>query len=181
MIAKIDLKNIATYDQQGIQLNDLKKINFIYGANGCGKTTISNFVHDNSDPKFDSCSLSWQNDLPLKVLTYNKEFRLKSDGVKSSLTVQNIMRRIIENYFKLLGKYGDDDLILKFESKEEQEICRSLISWINDGSHSINDDLYVELQDRTIEAYKKVFKNRFELTNHIGHYDMMMGEISTEV
>ena len=24
------------------------------------------------------------------------------------------MRRIIENYFKLLGKYGDDDLIQKF-------------------------------------------------------------------
>lgn len=72
---------------------------------------------------------------------------LKSDEVKSTLTIQNIMRRIIENYFKLLGKYGDDDLILKFETKEEQEICRSLISWINDGSHSINDDLYIELQE----------------------------------
>jgi wobble nucleotide-excising tRNase len=99
---------------------------------------------------------------------------LKSEGVKSSLTIQNIMRRIIENYFKLLGKYGDDDLILNFNSKEEQEICRSLISWINDGSHCINDDLYVELQDRAIEAYKKVFKDIFILTDHEGHYNMMM-------
>ena len=84
------------------------------------------------------------------------------------------MRIIIENYFKLLGKYGDDDLILKFATKEEQEICRSLISWINDGSHSINDDLYIELQDRTVEAYKKVFKDIFILTKHEGHYNMMM-------
>jgi len=99
---------------------------------------------------------------------------LKSDEVKSTLSIQNIMRRIIENYFKLLGKYGDDDLILKFETKEQQEICRSLISWINDGSHSINDDLYVELQDRTIEVYKNVFKDIFILTNHQGHYNMMM-------
>ncbi|MES2837567.1 MAG: AAA family ATPase [Bacteroidota bacterium] len=99
---------------------------------------------------------------------------LKSEGINSSLTIQNIMRRIIENYFKLLGKYGDDDLILKFETKEEQEICRSLISWINDGSHSINDDLYVELQDRTIETYKRVFKDIFVLTDHEGHYKMMM-------
>ncbi len=99
---------------------------------------------------------------------------LQREEVKSTLTVQNVMRRIIENYFKLLGKYGDDDLILKFGTKEEQEICRSLISWINDGSHSINDDLYVELQDRTIEAYKKVFKDIFVLTNHEGHYNMMM-------
>ena len=105
---------------------------------------------------------------------------LKGEGVKSNLTVQNIMRRIIENYFKLLGKYGDDDLILKFTTKEEQEICRSLISWINDGSHSINDDLYVELQDRTIESYKNVFKNIFVLTDHEGHYKMMMNITDAE-
>ena len=42
--------------------------------------------------------------------------------MKSSLTVQNVMRRIIENYFKLLGKLGDDELILKFPTKEEQEM-----------------------------------------------------------
>lgn len=106
---------------------------------------------------------------------------LKSVEVKSTLTIQNIMRRIIENYFKLLGKYGDDDLILKFETKEEQEICRSLISWINDGSHSINDDLYVELQDRTIDVYKKVFKDIFILTKHEGHYNMMMNIIEETV
>lgn len=106
---------------------------------------------------------------------------LKSAEVKSTLTIQNIMRRIIENYFKLLGKYGDDDLILKFETKEEQEICRSLISWINDGSHSINDDLYVELQDRTIEVYKNVFKDIFVLTKHEGHYNMMMNIIEETV
>lgn len=106
---------------------------------------------------------------------------LKSDEVKSTLTIQNIMRRIIENYFKLLGKYGDDDLILKFKTKEEQEICRSLISWINDGSHSINDDLYVELQDRTIDVYKDVFKDIFILTKHEGHYNMMMNIIEEAV
>ncbi|MEL0456686.1 AAA family ATPase [Flavobacteriaceae bacterium SZ-1-7] len=121
-------------------------------------TSLQSFGMDN--PIQSSYELLWQ--------------ELKSDGIKSSLTIQNIMRRIIENYFKLLGKYGDDDLILKFETKEEQEICRSLIAWINDGSHSINDDLFVELQDRTIEAYKKVFKDIFILTDHEGHYNMMM-------
>ncbi len=56
----------------------------------------------------------------------------------SRLAIQNTMRRIIENYFKMLGGYKDDDLIKKFISKEEQEIFRSLISWINDGSHGIS-------------------------------------------
>ena len=122
-------------------------------------TNIQSFIMEN--PIKSSYELLWQ--------------ELKSENVKSSITVQNIMRRIIENYFKLLGKYGDDDLIQKFTTKEEQEICSSLISWINDGSHSINDDLFVELQDRTIENYKKVFKDIFILTNHEGHFNMMMG------
>lgn len=127
-------------------------------------TSLQSFGMDN--PIQSSYELLWQ--------------ELKSDEVKSTLTIQNIMRRIIENYFKLLGKYGDDDLISKFTSKEEKEICRSLISWINDGSHSINDDLYVELQDRTVESYKKVFKDIFVLTKHEEHYKMMMG-INNEV
>jgi wobble nucleotide-excising tRNase len=121
-------------------------------------TSLQSFAMDN--PIQSSYELLWQ--------------ELKSEEVKSNITIQNIMRRIIENYFKLLGKFGDDDLIQKFKTKEEQEICRSLIFWINDGSHSINDDLFIELQDRTIEVYKKVFRDIFILTNHEGHYMMMM-------
>ena len=84
------------------------------------------------------------------------------------------MRRIIENYFKILGKYGDDELIKKFENKQEQEICRSLICWINDGSHGISDDLFIENQQYTIDIYHKVFEDIFKKTGHIEHYNMMM-------
>jgi wobble nucleotide-excising tRNase len=123
-------------------------------------STIQSFLTDN--PIFSSYELLWR--------------ELKSDNIKSCTTIQNIMRRIIEYYFKLLGKYGDDELIKKFATKEEQEICRSLICWINDGSHSVNDDLYIELQDRTVDGYKNVFKEIFNQTKNIGHYNMMMQE-----
>lgn len=99
---------------------------------------------------------------------------LKDKEHNSGITIQNTMRRIIENYFKILGKYGDDALIKTFENQEEQEICRSLICWINDGSHSISDDLFIENQSETIDKYLKVFEDIFVLTNHKGHYDMMM-------
>jgi wobble nucleotide-excising tRNase len=121
-------------------------------------TTIQSFIHEN--PIQTSYELLWKE---LKHREYNSE-----------VTIQNTMRRIIENYFKILGKYGDDDLILKFTDKEDQEICRSLISWINDGSHSITDDLYVELQTDAIDKYLKVFKEIFVLTKHEEHYNMMM-------
>ncbi|HZJ37156.1 MAG TPA: AAA family ATPase, partial [Gillisia sp.] len=99
---------------------------------------------------------------------------LKNKDNNSGITIQNTMRRIIENYFKILGKYGDDDLIDKFINPQEKEICRSLICWINEGSHTIPDDLFVELQDNTIENYFKVFKSIFKETGHIEHYNMMM-------
>ena len=92
----------------------------------------------------------------------------------SGIAIQNIMRRIIENYFKILGKYGDDELVLMFEKSEDQEICRSLISWINDGSHSIAEDLYIEVPDDIIDRYFEVFRQIFIKTDHIGHYNMMM-------
>lgn len=103
---------------------------------------------------------------------------LNSEHNSSSITVQNIMRRIIEHYFKLLGKYGDDDLINKFSTGEEQEICRSLICWINEGSHTIPDDLYIEQHDDTKEKYLMIFKKIFEEMNQIEHYNMMMRNVN---
>ena len=149
-----------------------KEVSFIDGRTKfCAKT---NFWILRKNEKFTNIQ-SFNMENPIKSSYELLWQELKNENVKSSITVQNIMRRIIENYFKLFGKYGDDDLIQKFTTKEEQEICSSLISWINDGSHSINDDLFVELQDRTIENYKKVFKDIFVLTNHEGHFNMMMG------
>ncbi|MCT4580333.1 MAG: AAA family ATPase [Flavobacteriales bacterium] len=122
------------------------------------KTSIQSFGQDN--PIYSSYELLW------------KELKEESTLV----SVQNTMRRIIENYFRVLGKYRDDKLVGKFDTKEEKDICRALISWVNDGSHSVNDDLYIEYQDETIENYKKVFKAIFDKTNHIEHYKMMMQE-----
>jgi len=122
---------------------------------------ISTFhAYEKKNPIQTSYQLLWQ--------------ELKDKEKNSMVTIQNTMRRIIENYFKILGNYKDDTLIQKFTSQEKQVICKSLISWINDGSHNIADDLYIERQDDSVEKYLEVFKNIFIFTNHEGHYNMMM-------
>lgn len=97
----------------------------------------------------------------------------------SGITIQNTMRRIIENYYSILGNRRDDFLLSKFTSKEEKEICRSLMSWTNEGSHTMPDDLYIESPDNTISKYLEVFREIFVHTENIGHYNMMM-EIEEE-
>ena len=84
------------------------------------------------------------------------------------------MRRILENYFAILGNRRDDFLISKFENREDKDICRSLLSWTNEGSHTMPDDLFIELPDGVIEKYIIVFKNIFLHTDNYGHYNMMM-------
>ena len=68
MIKNISITNVATYDDNGVEINDLKKVNFIYVANGCGKTTISNFLYNPNDSKFSKSSLTWQNGIPISTL-----------------------------------------------------------------------------------------------------------------
>ena len=41
MIKKIEIKDIATFDHKGIEIDELKKVNVIYGSNGTGKSTVS--------------------------------------------------------------------------------------------------------------------------------------------
>lgn len=99
---------------------------------------------------------------------------MKTNTNASLVTIQNIMRRIIENYFGILGKKTDDSIVDSFLLLEEKRVCRSLISWINDGSHSIPDDLNIDSYTDSVERYKKIFKEVFEKTGHKAHYDMMM-------
>ncbi len=93
-----------------------------------------------------------------------------------NLSVQNSMRRILESYFKILGGINLDKLQDCFEGNEKLA-CRSLASWINDGSHSAHDDLYVAVEDSTVDLYFDVFRRIFENTNHLEHYNMMMGNV----
>ena len=115
--------------------------------------------HDNNPIK--TCyELLWQ------------EVRNQTPG---SLTIQNTLRRILENYFKILGGVNPDEICGKFTGKDRL-ICKSLFSWVNDGSHSAHDDLFLTVDDYTVETYCNVFKAIFEKTDHMSHYKMMMGD-----
>lgn len=102
---------------------------------------------------------------------------LREDSAASLVSVQNAMRRIIENYFGMLGsnKERDGRLVAGFESAEEQMIANSLLYWMNDGSHSIPDDLYIDAYSDAIPRYRRVFHEIFVQSGHGAHYDMMMG------
>ena len=98
---------------------------------------------------------------------------------RSNLGIQNALRRILENYFKILGGIEFDELCAMFDGKEKL-ICKSLCSWVHDGSHYAHDDLYVSIDDSTVDNYLKVFRGIFDKSGHAAHYKMMMGDAFVE-
>jgi wobble nucleotide-excising tRNase len=75
MIKKIVLKDIASYDHNGVTFADLQKVNFIYGGNGTGKTTLSRVIkEDNPWAEEKTSEVFWEKDVE-NVLVYNKEFK----------------------------------------------------------------------------------------------------------
>lgn len=98
---------------------------------------------------------------------------------RATLTIQNTLRRILENYFKILGGIEFDHLCSMFEGKEKI-ICKSLCSWVHDGSHYAHDDLYISIDETMVDSYLRVFRSIFEKSGHGIHYKMMMGDAFVE-
>lgn len=126
------------------------------------------------------------NDKPIKS-TYDNlwnEIRLANNDKTSVhiISIQNTMRRIIEYYFQFLGGINIKNLHINgiLKDKDDSSIYKSLLSWVNSGSHSSFDDLfYVDSDDSLLEKYLIVFKKIFEDSGNLSHYNMMM-KIDTE-
>lgn len=95
-------------------------------------------------------------------------------------TLANTMRRIIEHYFKFLGGMDLNKFHLEFPEGERQ-IFKSLISWANSGSHSEFDDFSATPNIYDAEKHLKVFRDLFDKTGHIAHYDMMMKNVTEDL
>ena len=78
MIKKIVIRDVASYDHEGCTFEGLAKVNFIYGGNGTGKTTLSRLLACNGQAEsFSDCSITWESE-PEEVIVYNKNFKDKN-------------------------------------------------------------------------------------------------------
>lgn len=140
MIKSLSIKNIATFNDDGININDLKQINIIYGANGSGKSTIGKAI-TNIDSYVQS-SISWENDRPIEILTYNKDFCKNNFleqmpgvftlGEASTAVIAEIERkqeelqRITNNGLNYKSEIEKQEIAIQTENKTFNEFA-----WIN--------------------------------------------------
>ena len=72
MITQISLQNVATFGSEVQTMSDLKKLNFVFGTNGSGKTTISRVLRAPDD--YSSCTIVWGNEKRIPCKVYNSDF-----------------------------------------------------------------------------------------------------------
>lgn len=110
LIEKIRIKEVASYDSTGIEVN-LNKINYIYGSNGTGKTTISEMLRNSDNQKFSSCNIEWkQGSSDIDLFVYNRNF------VKENFNIRNEIKGIFT-----LGKESTEILAVIDEKMKDVE------------------------------------------------------------
>ena len=72
MIESITIASEATYANTPERLIGLSKLNYLFGSNGTGKTTISRVIADIS--RHSTCSVTWKDGTKLEPLVYNCDF-----------------------------------------------------------------------------------------------------------
>lgn len=72
MITRISLQNTATFGNETQTMDKLKKLNFVFGSNGSGKTTISRVLR--SPEQYPNCTVEWENGSAFPCKVYNSDF-----------------------------------------------------------------------------------------------------------
>lgn len=115
MISSIKVAKIASYGTEPQVLDHLAQFNFIYGANGTGKTTISRIIADRL--KYPTCNLVWQGGTEIQTLVYNRDFVEKNFSQSTELKgIFTLGEKTIETQEKIAAaKAKVDELTAKIE------------------------------------------------------------------
>jgi len=71
VITELTIDGVASYKSKST-LSPSNKTSLIYGLNGAGKSTISEFLYNQTDPRFAKCSVKIKQ--PCEILVYNQRF-----------------------------------------------------------------------------------------------------------
>ena len=99
--------------------------------------------------------------------------RDNSDSALVHIGVCNVVRRIVEWYFRTVGDVKDYRRPSGLVSVEEKIIATFHV-WANAGSHTITDDVDQTIGISETRRFLTLFKMYFDMQGHGAHFDMMI-------
>ncbi len=167
-ISQIVLKNVATFDKNGASFENLNSINFIYGANGSGKTTTSSFLKnlaENRDEnriedKFANSKIEWYGE-SLKIEVYNKQFKeeqFRNSQVKGIFTLGKKTNENLENIESKKGSINKENEKKTKNEKSLQKLKKEREEKEKDFTDSCWEKLYKKKEEdfkETLKGFKR--------------------------
>ncbi|WP_413852981.1 AAA family ATPase, partial [Candidatus Ruminimicrobium bovinum] len=122
MIKEIIMKNVASYKEETKLDTENKRINLIYGLNGTGKSTMSDFLYKQyTDERFKDCKINGFNEITERILVYNKTFIednfYETNDLKGIFTLSKENKDSIEK----INKANDEKKVLEEQKKLQEE------------------------------------------------------------
>lgn len=157
MIKSIKIRNIATFDETGIEIPEFKKVNFFYGANGSGKTTVSNFIYDPANERFPDCEIEWQNGIELKSLVYNKEFRDRNFG-KGTIAGVFTLGQATKEEAELIEEKRKELKELEQKGIQQKKVLERQIEKKDDLESDFREEVWTTIYKKHESYFKEAFK-----------------------
>ncbi|GAA9736850.1 hypothetical protein VN0123_14180 [Helicobacter pylori] len=169
-ISEIVLKNAATFGESGASFEDLNSINFIYGANGSGKTTTSSFLknlaENRIEDKFANSEIKWYNGESLKIEVYNKQFKeeqFRNSQVKCIFTLGKKTNENLENIESKKESIKKEDEKKTKNKESSEKLKQEKEKKEKDFTDSCWEKLYKKNEEdfkETLEGFKR--KEKFK-------------------
>jgi AAA15 family ATPase/GTPase len=122
MISKIQMQGVASF-QSLVTLETDKKVNIIYGLNGTGKSTLSNFLYEQSGSDYTNCSVDIGSDET--ILVYNQRFIqdnfFEADNLKGIFSLSKKNKDIEEKVKAAEAELITLEAIVESEQKSIEE------------------------------------------------------------
>lgn len=169
MITEIHMEKVACF-KEAVNISPKNKISLIYGLNGSGKSTISNYLYDSSDEKYSSCKIKEDSDH--EILVYNQlfitDYFYEEDSLKGVFTLSKENKGVLEAIDvknKKLELFEGNRIVLE---EKKLEISRQ----INDTRNEAIDQVWRIKQkyaggDRVLEYCLDGLKRKERLYEHL--------------
>ncbi|MGF7002595.1 wobble nucleotide-excising tRNase [Lachnospiraceae bacterium PF1-21] len=185
MINKIRMNKVASYKKEAILETD-KKINLIYGLNGTGKSTISDYLYSPTESCYGDCTIEGLESTE-EILVYNQHFvgdyfyeRDSIPGVFTMSKTNSMAQKAMEQ----------SEAIIKLVSKivvEEEHKKQSITKCLEKLKDNILDEVWMIRRkytggDHVLEyCFEGVKKSKLALYHHLIETTALNDDLDTTI
>jgi len=180
MIKEITLDCIATFSEEA-KIENIKEINFFYGANGSGKTTISKIIANPEN--YPKCKIEWDNGREMKRLVFNedfiREYFYNSPYLKGIYTIGEGAKKIGEEIDKKKKQIDNIENEINNSSEFLNTKNTELANIESCFENKCWEDIYKKYQSKFGEIFVGYMKNKKKFAeNLLNHYEKNKSDLS---